>query len=195
MADNKVQYGLKNIYYSKITKTESGLEYAKPVAWPGAKSLKIDPSGDTNTFYADDMAYFTTSSANGYSGTLEVAEIPESVLIDVFGYEKSENGMTVEVSNAQTADIALLFECQGDVKARRHIFFQVTLGRPGFEANTKEDKTDPDTKSLDITVTPIKVDDREITKAAASKGDPAYDTFFTTAPTAPTFKAAGGAGA
>lgn len=191
MADNKVQYGLKNIYYAKITKGDSGINYSKPVAWPGAKNLKIDPSGDTNTFYADDMAYFTTSSANGYSGSLEVAEIPESMLIDVFGYKRSENGMLVEVSNAQTADIALLFECQGDVKARRHIFFQCTLGRPSFEANTKEDKTDPDTKSLDITVTPIKVGDDEVAKASASKGDAAYDTFFTAAPTLPTFTSAG----
>lgn len=190
MADNKVQYGLKNIYYSIITKTDSGITYAKPVAWPGAKSLKIDPSGDTNTYYADDMAYYTTSSANGYTGSLEIAEIPEAMLIDVFGYKKAENGMLIEVSNAQTADIALLFECQGDIKARRHIFFQVTLGRPSFEANTKEDKTDPDTKSLDITLTPIKVGDDEVTKGAASKGDTAYDTFFTTEPTLPTFASA-----
>ena len=53
MADNKILYGLKNCYYAKKT----GSTYGTPVALPGAVSIDLTASGDSSTFYADDIAY------------------------------------------------------------------------------------------------------------------------------------------
>lgn len=189
MADNKLEYGFKDIYYSKITQTDTGITWGKPVSWIGAKELKLDPTGDTTTIYADDVAYFTAAGASGYDGTLTVMQIPDQMLIDVFGYEKSSDGELVEITNATTSEVALMFEFQGDAKARRHIFYRCTLGRPSLEFATKEDKVDPKGFTLNISTSPIMVGDKEVMKATLSKGETGYDTLYTAAPTAPTFEA------
>ena len=76
---NKIKYGIRSVYYAVATEGTGGaLTYATPVALPGAVNLTLSQEGEQNTFYADDVAYFTSNSNNGYSGTLEVALIPDS---------------------------------------------------------------------------------------------------------------------
>lgn len=186
MADNKVRYGFKNVYYSILTETDSGITYATPKVWKGAKSLSLDASGETSTFYADDTAYFTTSTSNGYTGSLEMAYLSDDVKKDIFGFVESTDGMLLELANVAPKNVALIFECQGDAKAKRHLYYKTTFGRPSFEANTKEESVEPTTESLDVTMTPITVGDNEITKATVAKGTSGYDTIFTKAPTVPT---------
>ena len=50
---------------------------------PAAVNLTMDAQGDTSTFYADNMAYYVAAANGGYSGTLEVALIPDSFRTDV----------------------------------------------------------------------------------------------------------------
>ena len=49
MADNKVHFGIKNAYYSKITKAVvegvQTITYGTPKALPGSVSLSLDYSG------------------------------------------------------------------------------------------------------------------------------------------------------
>ena len=59
MANNKVQYGLKNVYYATVTVGTNSVTYGTPVAWPGAVSLSLSAEGDTNDFYADNIKYFS----------------------------------------------------------------------------------------------------------------------------------------
>ena len=60
MADkNKVRFGLKNVHVCSITEDAGAITYGKPTAWKGAKSLTLDPEGDTN-------------SNNGYSESIEM---------------------------------------------------------------------------------------------------------------------------
>ena len=55
---NKVRFGLKNCYYAKATFDEDGnVTYAKPVRLPGAVSIGLDPEGESENFYADDIVY------------------------------------------------------------------------------------------------------------------------------------------
>lgn len=81
MADtNKVKYGIKNVHVVPIESEEGGnVTYSTPVAWKGAKSLTLDPEGDTNTYYADNTAYFTTNSNNGYSGSIEMTYLEDAI--------------------------------------------------------------------------------------------------------------------
>ncbi len=187
--DNKIRYGFKNIYYALLTETDEGITYGTPKKMPGAKSLSLDANGETSTFYADDTAYYTTSTSNGYTGTIEVAYLSDQVKKDIFNWKESEDGMLLEIANALPNDVALIFECQGDLKAKRHLFYRCTFGRPSFEASTKEESVDPQTESLDVTFTPVTVGEYDITKGTISKGDTKYATIFETAPTLPTVKA------
>lgn len=186
MADNKVRYGFKNVYYSVIDKSGETFTFSIPKKWPGAKSITLDVSGDSSIFYADDIAFFTTSNMSGYTGTLEMSYITDDIKKEIYGYLETKDGLLVEVLNAQPKDVALLFECQGDAKAKRHCFYQCSLARPSFEAETKGESIDPKTVSIGITITPIAVDENDIASCVAAKGATGYETFFTTAPKLPT---------
>jgi len=146
---NRVRFGLKNVHYSVATADTTGaLTYGTPVPFPGAVSLTLDTRGDTSEFYADDRTYYATSTNNGYEGTYEVAEIPESFRIEVLGETLSDDGVITENSNARVSAIALMFEFNGDMKATRHVLYNVTMNRPSISGETVTDTTEPQTSEL-----------------------------------------------
>ena len=186
---NKVRFGLKNVHVCSITESAESISYGSPVAWKGAKSLTLDPEGDTNTYYADNTAYFTTNTNNGYSGSLEMSEIPEEIDKMIFNTVTTEEGNLAEDANVLPNNVALMFQFEGDVSATKHIFFKVVFARPNVEGETKEESTDPKTTSMDITAVPVEQGDHQWVKSKCRKGDTNYDDFFTTAPTLPSPKA------
>lgn len=190
MADkNKVRYGLRNVHVCPITENAGAITYGTPVAWKGAKSLTLDPEGDTNTYYADNTAYFTTNTNNGYSGSLEMSEIPEEIEKMIFNTVTTEEGNLAEDANVLPNNVALMFQFEGDVSATKHIFYKVVFARPNVEGETKEESTDPTTTSMDITAVPVEQGDHQWVKSKCRKGDTNYESFFTTAPTLPSPKA------
>lgn len=189
MADNKVRFGLKNVHVCSITEDAETITFGTPVAWKGAKSLTLDPEGDTNTYYADNIAYFTTNTNNGYSGSLEMSEIPEKIEKMIFNTVTTEEGNLAEDANVLPNNVALMFQFDGDVSATKHIFYKVVFARPNVEGETKEESTDPKTTSMDIKAVPVAQGDHQWVKSKCRKDDTNYETFFTAAPTLPKPKA------
>ena len=151
---NKIKYGLRSVYYAVATEGSGGaLTYATPVAIPGAVNMSLSAEGDTTPFYADDVVYFQTTANNGYSGTLEIALLPESFKTDVLG-ETLTNGVYVEHANVTPKEFALLFEFQGDEKATRHAIYRCSCSRPDVAGATKEASIEPQTETLNITAMP-----------------------------------------
>lgn len=186
---NKVRFGLKNVHVCSITESAESITYGTPTAWKGAKSLTLDPEGETNTYYADNTAYFTTNTNNGYSGSLEMSEIPEEIDKMIFNTVITEEGNLAEDANVLPNNVALMFQFEGDVSATKHIFYKVVFARPNVEGETKEESTDPKTTSMDITAIPVEKDDHQWVKAKCRKGDTNYESFFSTAPKLPSPKA------
>lgn len=180
---NKVRFGLKNVHVCSITEDAGAITYGKPTAWKGAKSLTLDPKGDTNTYYADNTAYFATNTNNGYSGSLEMSEIPEEIEKMIFNVVTTEEGNLAEDANVLPNNVALMFQFEGDVSATKYIFYKVVFARPNVEGETKEESTDPKTTSMDITAIPVEKDDHQWVKSKCRKGDTNYESFFSTAPT------------
>ena len=87
MADiNKIKYGIKNCKYAVATISSTGAAtYGTIKDLAGAVSISLDPQGDTNNFYADNIVYFTSVANNGYEGDLELAKVPDSFLTDCLG--------------------------------------------------------------------------------------------------------------
>lgn len=154
---NKVKFGLKNVHYAPITAAENGeVTFGTPVAIPGAVSLSMDAQGDTSTFYADDMAYYVTTVNDGYSGTLEIALLPDSFRRDILKEDEDETDkILVENARTESQPFALLFEFSGDQKAIRHVLYNCSASRPGVSGNTTNNTKEPATESLTLTASPL----------------------------------------
>ena len=155
--NNKVKFGLKNCHYAKATlDIDTGaVTFGTPVAIPGAVNLSLDPEGDNEPFYADDMVYYMTSANNGYSGDLEVALLPDSFRKDILKETEDANGVMVEDSTVEPEHFALLFEFSGDQRKIRHCMYYCSATRPSVTGSTKEDSTEVQTETLSITASPL----------------------------------------
>lgn len=152
---NKIKYGISKCYYAVATDDGTGtLTYGTPVALPGAVSLSMDAQGDTNTFYADNIAYFTSTANNGYQGDLELALLPNGFRTDVLGETLDAKGFYTEKADAPTVEFALLFQFEGDESATRHCMYRCVASRPATSGSTKEESIEPQTESLTITAMP-----------------------------------------
>lgn len=153
---NKVKFGLKNAHYAKATFDEDGsVTYAKPVRLPGAVSLSMDPEGENENFYADDIVYYVINNNSGYEGDLELALIPEEFLKDILHEEEDSNGVLAENANNTFERFALLFEFTGDQNAIRHVLYCCSATRPSMEGETAEDEKEVQTETLTITATAL----------------------------------------
>lgn len=181
--DNKVKYGLSNVYYAVLTEGAGGtVTYGTPVAWPGAVSLTLDPEGELSTFRADNTDYWVGQNNNGYTGSLETALIPDSFRTDVLGEAADRNDVIVEQATPTAKHFALLFQFEGDANATRHVMYNVTAARPSVTGNTTDRTITPETETVDLTAGSIKSAalNANIVKARCPQGNSQYDTWFTT---------------
>ena len=156
MAENgKVRFGLSKLYYAVLTEGSTNA-WATPVAIPGAVSMDIADNGSSNTFYADNIAYFKSISNNGYTGSVEVAQIPDKMLTDVWGMTIDSNGVLLEKSGVQPKPIALLFQVDTDGVNELNLFYRVVpTSKPTSSPATVEDSVTPFTTSFDFEALPL----------------------------------------
>ena len=175
---NKIKYGLRNVYYAVATEGTGGaLTYATPVAIPGGVNLSLSAEGETSPFYADDVIYFQSTSNNGYSGTLEVALLPDTFKTDVLLETVNTAGVSVEKANVTPKEFALLFEFQGDDKASRHALLRCSCSRPDVAGATKEASIEPQTETLNITAMP-RLNDYVVKASCPQTATTAYTAWY-----------------
>ena len=173
---NKVKFGLSKAYYAIFDETAG--TYGNPVALPGAVSLSLEQQGETSTFRADNIDYWTSVSNNGYEGDLELALIPDSFLTDVMGeVMDSTSGLQYELSTAQPKAFALLFQFEGDQNATRHVMYNCKATRPSTASQTTPDGAiEPQTETISVKASARPSDN--IVKAKASANSASYENFF-----------------
>lgn len=182
---NKIKYGLKNVHYAMATidPQTNTATYSAPKRMPGAVSLSMDPSGESSSFYADNIAYATFGANAGYEGDLELAMIPDSFRIECLGeVVDEESGIQFETTDAVTKMFALLFQIEGDDTATRHVLYNCTASRTSIEAETTEEEIEVKTESMTLKASAVynaKLD-KDICKGKISdKESDAYKNWFT----------------
>ena len=147
-----LHYGIDKCYYA--LKTAQG--YGTPKRLRGATSLTVNPEGDTQIFYADNTAYHVTTTNNGRSGSLTLAGMSDEALCDLLGYMIDDNGLVLELADADPSEFALLFQVETDDAEKPTLFamYDVKLTRSTREHSTKEESVSPNTESFNYTATP-----------------------------------------
>lgn len=132
---------------------------------------------DSTEFYADNILYWQGNSNNGYTGSLELARIPDSFYTDILGFEKdSATGVEYEKTGTKTSEFALLFQFEGDESATRHVMYRCTATRPSVSGQTVESSISPQTETINLVAMP-RIQDSFI-KAKAGVGSSAYANWF-----------------
>jgi len=174
---NKVKFGLKNVHYAVVTETGGVITYDTPKPIRGAVNLTLDAAGESVQFYADDSVYYEENTNDGYTGSLEMALIPDEFRVDVLGEIEDANGALIENKDAKAKHFALLFEFDGDAKKTRHVLYYVLASRPSVSGSTRTNTKEPQTETLNITARPAP--DTGDVKAKVPQGEAAYDNFYT----------------
>ncbi|MCH4171929.1 MAG: phage tail protein [Lactobacillus sp.] len=188
---NKVQFGLKNVHVFPV-KADNGekLEYDVPFRLRGGVTVSLEPAGEINAFYADDIDFYDAISNQGYTGKLTVALITDEFREKILGDKYDDNGLLVESTDNRQTNFGMAFEFNGDVSATRHVLYNVSATRPTIEGNTQEDKTDPDTNELEFTAAPDPYTHYAKAKTTTKTTQKAFDEWYTTIQT-PVFSGAG----
>ena len=176
---NKIKYNLKNVHVAKLTVNPDGTyTYGTPKAIPGAVSLTLDAEGDNTPFWADGIVYYRTISNNGYTGSLEMALIPDWFRKEFLQEILDSNGVLVESANlTDQVYFALLFEFDGDVRKIRHVMFKCTASRPSVSSQTKEATITPVTETLNLTAD-ARADGLVKAKTGADTSDSVYENWY-----------------
>lgn len=177
---NKVLMGFSDLYVGTYTVTNGTVTLGNPYHQAGAVGFAPEPQGDENTFYADNVGYYTSYSGGTRQGDLEVAMFDDAFKTQFLGYRETADGGLAEIKNATKPSIYAMWEVQGDAEARRVIMYNGTLGDINREYSTLEDTKEPVTETLPATF--VGDNATGITIAQYKPGDAGYDTLFTSPP-------------
>ena len=183
--DNKVEFGISQLHVGKYTVAEDGtVTLGAPYHQKGAVSFAPEESSENNTFYADNIAYWSGYSGGTLEGDITVAMFDDEFKTQFLGYRALENGGLANIKGASKPNVYVAFQVEGDAESRRVILYNCALGVIGREYNTIEESKEPATETLGVTCTGDNA--TGVTMATFKPDDAGYATLFT-APTAPAF--------
>jgi phi13 family phage major tail protein len=180
---NKVEFGISELHVGTWTVAQDGtVTMGTPYHQPGAVSFSPEENSEQNTFYADNIAYWSGYSGGTIEGDLEVAMFDDAFKTQFLGYVALADGGLANVKNATKPNVYVAFQVEGDAESRRVILYNCTLGAITREYNTIEESKEPTTETLAVTCTGD--NNTGATMAVYKTGDAGYATLFTS-PAAP----------
>lgn len=181
MADNKVVFGISNLHFGTYNVSDQGeVTLGAPYHLPGTTNMSLDAESEQSVFHADNVAYWTGYSDNGYSGTLENALFTDDFKTQFMNFIELDDGGIAQIKGMQSKKVYIMFQSEGDQEARRGILYNVSLGAITREYATAEDTIEPQTATLDFTVSGD--NGTGIVQVGYPKSSEIYDTMFTTPP-------------
>ena len=137
---NKVTFGLQDVHWAEVTAeaNDGTLTYGTVERLRGAAELTLEPTGDSGSYKADNINFYTTESNDGYEGTLKLALLSETFLTRVLGETiDTQSKVMTEVANSEKKNFALMFRFEGDKKETLHVLYYCFASRPSVGSKTK----------------------------------------------------------
>jgi len=181
---NKVEFGISQLHVGTYTVSDNTVTLGTPYHQKGAVSFAPETQSEQNTFYADNIAYWSGYSGGSIEGDLEVAMFDDAFKTQFLGQRALANGGLASVKNVIKPNVYIAFQVEGDAESRRVILYNCSLGEITREYNTIEESKEPTTETIPVTCTGD--NDTGVTMAVYKPGDDGYATLFT-APAAPAF--------
>ena len=186
----RIRYGFSNLYYAIATEGAGGaLTYGTPAPIPGARSMSMTAAGTQFTESADNTAWYSGVTNDGYTGTIEFEDTAaaDTFLEEVLGRTKATNGLVVEAADDVAKEFAVMaqFELRGATEVgKRVVFYRVKASRPDIGGETKEVGSAPNVARNTINVTALpRINDNKVQGSAIST-DTIYANFFSAVPEA-----------
>ena len=180
---NKVEFGISELHVGTYTVANDGtVTLGSPYHQKGAISFAPEEQQEQNTFYADNIAYWSGYSGGTFEGDLEVAKFDDDFKTQFLGYKTLTNGGLANVKGALKPNVYIAFQVEGDAESRKCILYNCSLGAIVREYATIEESKEPATETLGVTC--IGDPESGVTIASFKPGDAGYDTLFTS-PQAP----------
>lgn len=182
----RIKFGISNVKYAPVTaEAQDGtLTYGEVQDLRGAVALTLDTAGEEITEYADNIVWYAQSVNQGYTGTLELEELPDAFRTAILGDEMDNSDVLWESADAEPTQFALMFQFQvgGDssVSGKRGCLLRCTASRPSANMNTKEATITPNHDTLNIVAMPRTND--HLVKATCESTSAKYDTWFNAVP-------------
>lgn len=181
---NKVEFGISQLHVGTYTESNGTVTLGTPYHQNGAVSFAPETNSEQNTFYADNIAYWSGYSGGTIEGDLEVAMFDDAFKTQFLGQRALADGGLASVKNAIKPNVYIAFQIEGDAESRRVILFNCSLGDITREYNTIEESKEPTTETIPVTCTGDNA--TGVTMAVYKPADTGYATLFS-APAAPAF--------
>ena len=177
----KVMYGVSKLHVGEYNVATNGtVTLGTPYELPGTVRIAMNPSSNLETFYADNIAYWSGYSDDGYEGEIENALFDDTFKTRFLNYQNVTGGGIAQVKGKKTPNVYFMFQAETDADSRRAIVYNASFGMIQREYETTEDSTTPATATL-----PFKVNGDAgtgIVKAVYPKSASVYTTMFTSPP-------------
>lgn len=180
---NKVEFGISNLHIWTFNVSDGGVvTFGTPYHQKGAISFSPEQDSNSNTRYADNIAYWSLMTDGPFKGGLEVVLFDDDFKTQFLGYVATTNGGIAQVKNPDKKNVCIAFDIEGDQLTRRAVFYNCALGSIGRSYATIEEEVETATETLAITCTGD--NNTGITMEVLKPTDTGYDTLYT-APTVP----------
>lgn len=133
--------GLDEMYYAKITSADDADEvYDTPKKMAGAISVDIAKNIAEAMLAADNRAYYANKSFSNGTITINLADISDEALVDIFGAVKDSKGGIGYAGDKLPEPIAIGFRAlKANGKYRYTWLLRVVFAPPGENVQTKGD--------------------------------------------------------
>ncbi|MBQ6130575.1 hypothetical protein IJI72_02735 [Candidatus Saccharibacteria bacterium] len=175
---NKVEFGISNLHVWEYNEASDGtVTFGTPYHQKGAIGFSPEQDDNSNTRYADNIAYWSNMSNGPFEGDLEVVLFDDDFKERFLGYVRLTSGGLAQVKNPAKKKVCIAFDIEGDVQTRRAVFYNCSLGAIGRGYATLEEEVETATETLPINC--IGDNESGATMEVLKPGDTGYDDLYT----------------